>query len=378
MRKISNRRRNLVYGAALVLSLGVAATQGVAQTPQALATNGDISDGKPVITKLTVDNLPLNSIHRMWFRVMTTGTGQHWDVPVVVIRGAKPGKRLLLNTGIHGDELNGTRILPEVLATIDPAKLSGTITAVLLANIPGALLDQRTILVQSSGPDFSANVNRVMPGKIDGTVTERYAARLWNDLYDGNADLVIDVHAQSSGTEYPMFVYFDQRLPDSRRMAERVGADAIKIDSGEKGSVETTFDEAKIPAITFEIGSPNVYQRKMIDRAVAGIRNVMFSYGMIADMPAAAAKPAFEGNEFTNVKAAVGGLAEITVKLGDMVTKDQPIAIQRDLFGDTLKQYNAPHDGYVLSVSTNPVREPGAMLVRVLWMNADPKCKDGC
>jgi predicted deacylase len=234
-----------------------------------------------------------------------------------------------------------------------------------------------TILVQSSGPDFSANINRVMPGKIDGTVTERYAARLWNYLYGGNADLVIDVHVQSRGTEYPMFVYFDQRQPDSRRMAEHVGADAIKIDSGEMGSVETTFDEAKIPAITFEIGSADVYQRKMIDRAVAGIRNVMFSCGMITDMPAAA-RPAFEGNDFTNVKAAVCGLAEITVKLGEMVAKDQPVAIQRDLFGDTLKQYNAPHDGYVLSVATNPVREPGAMLVRVLRMNADPKCKDGC
>lgn len=61
-----------------------------------------------------------------------------------------------------------------------------------------------------------------------------------------------------------------------------------------------------------------------------------------------------------------------------MVKKGQNVAIQRDLFDGVIKGYEAPHDGYVLSRASDPVREPGAMLVRVLRFNTHPRCADGC
>ena len=47
-------------------------------------------------------------------------------MPVIVIRGARPGHRLLLTAGIHGDELNGIDVLHRMAASVDPATLSGT------------------------------------------------------------------------------------------------------------------------------------------------------------------------------------------------------------------------------------------------------------
>ena len=42
------------------------------------------------------------------------------------------------------------------------------------------------------------------------------------------------------------------------------------------------------------------------------------------------------------------------------------------------QEYSAPADGKVLSVGTDAVREPRALLVRLLVVNPDPKCDKGC
>ena len=33
-------------------------------------------------------------------------TGQHWYVSVIVAKGAQPGKRIALVSGVHGDEIS--------------------------------------------------------------------------------------------------------------------------------------------------------------------------------------------------------------------------------------------------------------------------------
>ena len=40
---------------------------------------------------------------------MQTPTGQHWYVSLIVAKGARPGKRLVLVSGVHGDEISPVR-----------------------------------------------------------------------------------------------------------------------------------------------------------------------------------------------------------------------------------------------------------------------------
>jgi uncharacterized protein len=90
-----------------------------------------------------------------------------------------------------------------------------------------------------------------------------------------------------------------------------------------------------------------------------------------------ATKP-FLGNENTSLRANVGGFVELKVGLLDMVQAGQLLARQMNAFGETVAEYRAPHDGKVLSVGDEPLREPGALIVRLIRWNPSEECKLGC
>ena len=86
----------------------LAAMALLAATPALAATEAAGSlDGVAIIDRLDVNDIATGSTQRFWFRAGMSPVGQPWLVPVVVVKGAGPGPRLLLTAGIHGDELNG-------------------------------------------------------------------------------------------------------------------------------------------------------------------------------------------------------------------------------------------------------------------------------
>jgi uncharacterized protein len=67
----------------------------------ATAFTGDILDGVKVISQLDVSDLEGGKKHRFLFQGVEMATGQRWLVPVMVAKGANPGKRILLSAGVH-------------------------------------------------------------------------------------------------------------------------------------------------------------------------------------------------------------------------------------------------------------------------------------
>lgn len=357
-----------IAGAALLSAMAQAATE----------YTGDKVQGVPVISMLDVGDLPYGK-HRFMFEGVETGTGQRWYVPIMVAKGAHDGKKVLLQAGVHGDELNGVRILQRAMELLDPAKMNGSVVAVIGPNRSGIERMARTWAIATDGGEL-IDYNRIHPGKESGNAAERQAWLMWNKVYKGNADLVIDYHTQSTGTAYPFFIYADYRNADAKTMAELFPADQIKKDAGELGSVETTFIENGIPAITVEVGKPRVYQQDMVDRGLQGALNVLAHYKVLEQKigTTAHSHKTYIGNEMSSIRATTGGFAQILVKLGDDVKKGQKVALQRNAFGDVVAEYSASMDGKVLAVATDIVREPRALLVRILGQNPAENCVDGC
>lgn len=343
--------------------------------------NGDKIDGVPVITKLDTSDLASGKIYRFMFKGVDMNIGQSWYVPVMVAKGNNSGPKLLLNTGIHGDEINGSKVIQNIFASLNPKQLNGTVVGVLQAS-PNSLTHITRTWHLSTDGGFSEDMNRQFPGKEKGNTAQVHAYKLFNNLYLGNADYAIDLHTQSTDTAYPLFIYADYRLPAVQHLAELIPADQIKIDDGEgdAGALENALDKANIPTITLEIGEGRIYQPELINRAIQGINNVMIDNKMIKGSIGLTASSynTYIANDMVSVRAQVGGYAEILVKIGDNVTTGQKIAIQRNPFGDIIKEYTAPISGKVLSVGTGATRENGGLLVRILTQNPDPKCKFGC
>lgn len=353
-------------GRAALIALLLAAGAARAQSPPE----------PPTVSLVDAAALPTGS-HRFWLRAADSAVGDGWRVPVIVIKGARPGPRLVLTAGVHGDELNGIDVLHRLAADLDPAALAGAVVMVPGVNVPGLLAGTREF-TPSEG--VAVNLNRLFPmagigGDGPRPVGELYARRVWEGVLRPNADAVVDLHTQSRGTAYPLFAFAGNAR--ARRMAELVGAEMIKLDPGEAGTIETAMGAAGVPAITFEIGRPDAYDDAMIARGVAGIRNLMVEMGMLAGS-VAAMPPAFVGNKTVAARTTRGGFARLLVPLGTRVAKGQPLAEVRDAFGRVIEVVEAPEAGVLNTVATDPTREAGDMVARVLFWSDAPECRAGC
>jgi hypothetical protein len=272
----------------------------------------------------------------------------------------------MLTAAVHGDELNGIGVIHRLMEDIDPEGLSGTLIGVPGVNQAGMIANNRHFQLSGGGGSM-VDLNRIMPGEEGATnPAEAYVYRLWNFVLKDNADLAIDLHTQTRGTVYPLFVFADYRKKAIWLMATDLMPDIIKRDKGQSGALETTYVEAGIPSVTLEVGAPKQFQHRLISRAVSGIKNVMRRHGMLKGAATEASVAPIIGTSYTNVTTETGGVAMIHVSLLDRVEKGQHVATLYDPHGRVIKKYHAPHGGYILALATDPLREIGGMLVRIL------------
>src|SRR3990172_2017794 len=82
------------------------------------------------------------------------------DLYTHVVAGKKEGPTLLLLSMLHGNEWFSVLILRELLARLDPEKLSGNVIAVPVANVAAFATGTRVIVDDSDEPD----ANRTFAG----------------------------------------------------------------------------------------------------------------------------------------------------------------------------------------------------------------------
>jgi predicted deacylase len=92
---------------------------------------GDVINGKKVVSSLNTSDLAPGKKHLLYFQGVQMSTGQYWYVSVIVAKGAKPGKRFTLTSGVHGDEMSSVHTVQTVMNQLNPAEMSGTVMAVL-------------------------------------------------------------------------------------------------------------------------------------------------------------------------------------------------------------------------------------------------------
>jgi predicted deacylase len=328
---------------------------------------GDTVQGVAVISELDVSDLAPGTIHRFMFQGVEMGTGQYWYVPVLVAKGSSDGKRLLLVSGVHGDELNPVRVVQKVFADLDPATLSGSVIGVLGPNRPGVEHVTRMWPTSNLGVNL-INPNRTWPGEEAGDTVERHSWLLMNKLFKGNADLGVDIHTGGNGIDFALFAFVNWQDAQARQLAELFPIDQILLEPGFEGTLEYALVRAGIPAITLELGGPRSFDAPMIAAGVVGVENILSHYKMV-DRPlgqTAKDRDLFVGNTLVDMFAVASGFTEYFVQLNDEVKKGQKLAVQYDAFGDVVHEYVAEVDGRIAIIGTDAVRERGVDIVSIL------------
>jgi len=291
------------------------------------------------------------------------------EIPYTVINGAKPGKVLALVAGIHAYEYPPILALYRLKTLIDAKALRGTVLMVHIANLPS--FKKRTIYY---GPDDWKNLNRVFPGDRRGTMSQRIAAVL-NDEVVGRSDVLLDMHCGDGNEALIPYTYwmisgdeaFDARTRD---LALAFGLPHIIIDDtrghdlkNSKYLGNTAILRGK-PAITTEAGFLGRTDEESTGRNVRGVLSVLRHLDMIDGAPEPAADPVWI-DKYEVVNSKWSGLFAPRVDMGYYVKEGQIVGTVTDYLGVWKGDVRAPFTGILLYVIGTPPCNEGEPLFEV-------------
>ncbi|MGH7530785.1 MAG: M14 family metallopeptidase, partial [Gemmatimonadales bacterium] len=208
-------------------------------------------------------------------------------IPLTIIRGREPGPTLALIGGTHGSEVAPIIALQRVRRELDPARLRGTVLLVHVANLPSFL--KRTIYYS---PIDGKNLNRVYPGRADGTVSERIADVITREIIR-RADYLVDMHAGDGNEALLPYTYWNKLGIDARvdsvarELALAWGNDHIVVDTARprdpRASVYTqnTAHVMGKPSLTTESGMLGIPAEEYIGRNLRGVFRLLRYLRMI-------------------------------------------------------------------------------------------------
>jgi hypothetical protein len=279
-------------------------------------------------------------------------------IPFTVINGTYAGPVLALVAGTHGMEYVPIVALQRMRAAIDPKALRGTIVMVHVANMPSFL--GRTIYYS---PVDGKNLNRVYPGKADGTISDRIADTITREVIT-RATHVVDLHCGDGNESLRPYSYWiatgDPKVAEAgRAMALAFGLDHIVVDRERpvdpKASVYTsnTAVTRGKPALTTETGALAVVDEASIALVERGVAGLMKHLGMRAEGPAPVSAPVLlERSEV--LRAGVTGIFYAEVERGHTVARGTRLGYITDFHGKTIEEIRAPFDGEILYVVDTP------------------------
>jgi predicted deacylase len=303
---------------------------------------------------------------------VATGVDEGTRIPITIVHGARPGPVLALIAGTHGYEYPPITALQHVRRTLDAEAVSGTVIMVHVANMPSFL--GRTVYYS---PVDGRNLNRVYPGRADGTVSERIAYAITTEVID-RADYVVDLHGGDGNEALRPYCYWmltgDAVLDSaSRELAVAFGLDHIVIDRGrpaDPGASVYTSNTALTrgkPSITTETGQLGSNDPAWVALAERGVWNLLRHLKMV---PGDVERPGgivwLDGYEV--LRSPVTGIFRPAVRDGYAVAEGGLLGTLVDFFGEPIQDVRAPFAGVVnYVVATPPVREgePLGMVSRV-------------
>mgnify|MGYP000935241719 CR=1 FL=1 len=296
-------------------------------------------------------------------------------LPISVIHGSQPGPVLALIAGNHGYEYPPILALQRLLPQLNPQQIAGTVLLVHVANMPSFL--GRTVYYS---PVDGHNLNRVYPGKVDGTVSERIAYAITTEIIE-RADYVLDLHAGDGNESLRPYSYWDVEGGGNAAVAEQAkqlalafGLDHIVLDRARPTDpahslyCSTTAITRGKPAITIESGALGQTDHESIVRIEHGVLNVLRHLQMLPGTAQMVEHPLFiDRNEV--LRSTATGLFYPLVERCETVAQGTLLGYVTDFFGNRIAELRAPFAGEVLYiVATPPISagEPLAMVGHVL------------
>lgn len=298
--------------------------------------------GESKLIKISIDRLP---------------TGTMIEIPVYVFNAKEPGPSILLQGGLHGDEVNSIDILRKMLKADYFQIKRGCVVVVPLLNVFGFLNFSRDV--------HGKDVNRSFPGSKRGSLASRIAYYHIKEIAE-NIDFAIDYHTGGAQrNNYPQIRY---------TKGSQEGAQLAKIFNAPFGFASPLIgksfrnEAAKngIPVIVYEGGESKRFDPLATEEGIAGALRVLAHFDMIdrSLAPVASEKMVLLSKRRW-IRAKTSGLFILHIENGAKVEKGQCLAHISDTYGETDTEVKAPFSGYIFCVNNDPVVHIGEALFHI-------------
>jgi uncharacterized protein len=286
------------------------------------------------------------------------GSDAALSIPVAVVHGAKPGPVLALLAGAHGTEYASIIALERLITSLDPTQLAGTVIIVPLLNVPSF-----TAVVPHLNPVDGKNMNRMYPGRMDGTQTDRASYLITKHVVEPS-DHLIDFHGgdiDESLRPYSYWTKTGRSAQDavSLGMVLAFGLDHIVIsterptDPAASRYLENTATTRNKPSITVEAGHAGTVEPDDVAALVNGSLGVMRHLKMLPGTAARVEHPVWI-ERLTDITSEHSGIFYPLVKRGTYVETGMKVGYVTDFVGRQIFEARAKAAGVLLYIRAVP------------------------
>lgn len=273
---------------------------------------------------------------------------EDYEIPFFVINGANDGKVFLATAGVHGCEYPGVQSLIELSKEIDPTKVNGAIVLIPLIN-PAGFYGRQPFVCPVD--EERKNFNRIFPGNKNGTLADRVAAWITEEVIS-KCDFHVDIHSGDIVEDLEEFVAIcNASDPNTKRIAEEAAKHTCFMARIYSGGKTEFYNSSSItlnkPALMFERGGKGEWDREKVDRNKFDLISIMQFMKILPGEPKDFSKrQVFYKNHHWG-EAGFTGLFYKFVQTGDNIKKGQKIGEIRDINGDILEEIFANFDGHI-------------------------------
>lgn len=293
--------------------------------------------------------------------------GSKLDTPVYVIRSEKPGMTLCLTAAIHGDELNGVEIVRQIINSVSPDDLSGTLIGVPIVNLLGFTRGTRYL------PD-RRDLNRYFPGNPKGSSASRIAYSFFEEIVR-NCDRLVDFHTGSLNRTNMPQLRANLQLPDILEFTQHFGSTAVLHSRKLRGNLRTSATNAGIPAVALELGEPGTLQKKHIKEGVKIIQILLNKLNMVKRSRAhSEPQPVYYKSRWVRVNN--GGLLTSSVKVGARIREGTVLGTLVNPLSNESFKVVSPYEGRLLGMALNQFMLPGYAAFNIGLVAEEPAIVD--
>ena len=268
-------------------------------------------------------------------------------MPVTIINGEKEGKTMLITAGVHGCEYPCIKTAIELAREINPKKVAGQIIIVHPVNIQG-FVGRNVAIV----PEDNKNILRVFPGDKNGTISEKIAYVISNEL-QAKADFYLDIHGGDVHEDLLPHIYYpgaaeENVVEASIEMARCFNVPYYVKSNTTNGTYTSAGIRKSIPSLLIERGGCGLCKEEDVKAYKNDIMNVLSYLNILEHEIIEKEFEAKEINEAIYLDALNDGCWTCLVKAGEEIVKGQKLGEVTDYFGNIIDTYYAEFDAVVL------------------------------